>query len=332
MENIFKLCSGLRDQGLVKEASELETNYLNYKRAQTLYETSKETGEDLVQSAHPKGSHKLEGVDSDEATIEDILDQHAKSVEMVNKKPTGKLSSAAHLLREVKKALGQASGKDALQDAIKADMDKINKAVARIDAKTNAELNFTIGSTYQTHIRDLSMKPTIDSLKEIQGLLKKLHTRLDPSSWLHYATLGTSGLSEDSWAGVQSLLAEATAAVNDALTKRTEIKRLEDAAEVAPDATKTETPKADASVDMANKIRTAIAQFNSLSGLLASDDPADKDSLDKTKAWLAAKAQDLNGILSKFNAEPNKEAVIDTYQLTLNKYIQAYTKIKQDWS
>jgi hypothetical protein len=83
---------------------------------------------------------------------------------------------------------------------------------------------------------------------------------------------------------------------------------------------------------MANKIRTAIAQFNSLSGLLASDDPADKDSLDKTKAWLAAKAQDLNGILSKFNAEPNKEAVIDTYQLTLNKYIQAYTKIKQDWS
>lgn len=107
MENIFKLCAGLRSQGLEKEASEVEVNYLNYKRAQTLYETSKETGEDLVQSAHPKGSHKLEGVDSDEATIEDILDQHSKSVEMVNKKPTGKLSTAAQLVREVKRALAE---------------------------------------------------------------------------------------------------------------------------------------------------------------------------------------------------------------------------------
>lgn len=107
MENIFKLCSGLRAQGLVKEASEIEVNYLNYKRAQTLYETSKEKGDDLVDQAHPKGSHKLEGVEGDEATIETILDQHLKHIQMVEKKPTGKLSNAA-AIKAVKRALGDA--------------------------------------------------------------------------------------------------------------------------------------------------------------------------------------------------------------------------------
>lgn len=107
MENIFKLCAGLRTQGLVKEAAEIETNYLNYKQAQTLYETSTEKGDDLVDAAHPKGSHKLEGVAGEEAVVETIIDQHLKHLEMVNKKPTGKLSSAS-VLNAVKKVLGQA--------------------------------------------------------------------------------------------------------------------------------------------------------------------------------------------------------------------------------
>lgn len=105
MENVLKLCAGLRKQGLVKEASELETNFLNYKQAQTLYETSKEKGEDLVQAAHPKGSHKLEGVEGNEAVVEDILEQHMKHIQMVEKKPTGKLSTA-QAIRKVKVALG----------------------------------------------------------------------------------------------------------------------------------------------------------------------------------------------------------------------------------
>lgn len=110
MENIFKLCAGLRDSGLKKEADEIEMNYLNLKRAQTLYETSKETGDDLVQSAHPKGSHKLEGVEGNEAVVEDILDQHLKMLEKVNKKPTGKLSesNSKDIIKSVKMALGQA--------------------------------------------------------------------------------------------------------------------------------------------------------------------------------------------------------------------------------
>lgn len=105
-DNILKLCAGLRAQGRNKYAEELENNFLNYKKAQTLYETSKEKGEDLINSAHPKGSHKLEDVNSKEAVFENILDQHLKTLEVVNKKPTGKLSNAS-IIKSVKTVLGQ---------------------------------------------------------------------------------------------------------------------------------------------------------------------------------------------------------------------------------
>lgn len=106
MENILKLCAGMRSNGLIEEALEVETNYLNYKSAQTLYEAFKETGDDVIQQAHPDGSHKMENVDSDEATFEDILDKHVKILQVLNKKPTGKLSSAAQVLKAVKMVLG----------------------------------------------------------------------------------------------------------------------------------------------------------------------------------------------------------------------------------
>lgn len=130
MENIFKLCAGLRANGLEKAAAEVETNYLRFKQAQTLYETSKEKGEDLVQSAHPKGSHKLEGVEGEEATVEDILDQHKKITEVVEKKPSGKLSSA-QIISEVKKALGQVAAPKETESEINAKIDGILAAMPR---------------------------------------------------------------------------------------------------------------------------------------------------------------------------------------------------------
>lgn len=108
LDNVLKLCAGLRDRGFEKQASELEINLLNYKQAQTLYETTPEKGEDLVHAAHPQGSHKLEGLDAenDGAVVEDILDQHAKNLQMIEKKPTGKLASISEAIEAVKVAIG----------------------------------------------------------------------------------------------------------------------------------------------------------------------------------------------------------------------------------
>lgn len=106
-ENVLTLCAGLRERGFQKQANELETKFMTLKQAQTLYETSSEKGEDLVDAAHPKGSHKLEGVDGDEAVFETILDQHLKNIKMIDKKPTGKLASSKDILGAVKKVLGE---------------------------------------------------------------------------------------------------------------------------------------------------------------------------------------------------------------------------------
>lgn len=113
--NIMKLCAGLRHEGMSKYADELELNFLNYKKAQTLYETTKETGEDLVDMAHPKGSHRLEGVEGD-SVFETIIDQHLKGVEIANKKPHGKLSTAKNIIDAVKISLAIEEDEDKILD------------------------------------------------------------------------------------------------------------------------------------------------------------------------------------------------------------------------
>lgn len=110
-ENVLVLCDGLRQRGFTKQAIELEEKFLAYKQAQTLYETTSEKGEDLVDAAHPKGSYKLEDVDSDEAVVETILDRHMKMVKMIEKTPTGKLSSASQVINAVKMVLADAATK-----------------------------------------------------------------------------------------------------------------------------------------------------------------------------------------------------------------------------
>lgn len=162
MENVLKLCAGLRNQGLVKEAAELETNFLNYKQAQTLYETSKEKGEDLVQAAHPKGSHKLEGVEGD-AVVEDILDQHMKHIQMVEKKPTGKLSTA-QAISAVKNVLGQITApKESESELYAALNERLNKLLPAIGT-TVSILKTDGGEDYDTETAD-------EARKEMQSAL-----------------------------------------------------------------------------------------------------------------------------------------------------------------
>lgn len=106
--NLTKLCSGLRDAGLSKYADELENNYLRYKQAETAYETSKETGEDLVDQAHPQGSVRVG--DSEYGEIETIVDQQLRTLKIIDKNPTGKLASATDIIGAVKLSLGNSPG------------------------------------------------------------------------------------------------------------------------------------------------------------------------------------------------------------------------------
>lgn len=103
-QDIVKLCSGLRASGFIAQANEIEKNFIMFKQAETLYQTSKETGKDLVDAAHPDGSHQLKDLKHKVLTI---TDRHEVLLDKVNKKPTGKLATSSDIIKAVKMALGQ---------------------------------------------------------------------------------------------------------------------------------------------------------------------------------------------------------------------------------
>jgi len=221
MENIFKLCAGMRSNGLIKEAVEVETNYLNYKSAQTLYEAFKETGDDVIQQAHPDGSHKMEDIDSDEATFEDILDQHVKILQVMDKKPSGKLSSTAQVLRAVKIVLSQdvtEMSTSQQESLITRNVNRADKIIQNIGPQIKNEM--TVYTDYQRKadaIHEASLSTTVDNLEEMVSQIDALSTRIKPGSW---TTLGFGGITENTWATVEPMLTGAIRLVNSAIQAR----------------------------------------------------------------------------------------------------------------
>ena len=94
-DKILKLCNKLRNSGFEIYADDLEKNFLTYKlSSQQLYNVSKETGEDVINEAHPDGSKKIiEDATADMGIIETTIDQKNKIEKIVNKQPTGKLAA-----------------------------------------------------------------------------------------------------------------------------------------------------------------------------------------------------------------------------------------------
>lgn len=91
--DLFKLADGLKEKGFNKAAESLEDKVLAFKMAEThLYRVIDEDGEDLIGFAHPKKVNVADAKD-DNGTVENLLEQHKKIVDIVNKNPTGKIAS-----------------------------------------------------------------------------------------------------------------------------------------------------------------------------------------------------------------------------------------------
>jgi hypothetical protein len=214
--NLLKLCSGLRTAGFEKQAEEIEEKFVNYKRANSLYGVDGEKGEDLVHAAHPKGSHKLENVDSKEAVFEDILDNQIKFMSVVDKKPTGKLASSHDIVGAVKTILAQnISPEDQKIDGW------LNAALNIIDRVGNmVKSEMTVFSDFEmisNRIKQAATNPILDNLNEIVTQIGNMKTRLTPGSWV---TLGLGGITQDTWSKVEPLLNLAIRYVNGAITVR----------------------------------------------------------------------------------------------------------------
>jgi hypothetical protein len=96
---ILKLCSNLRAEGFAKYADNLEEKFINLKAAQTtkaagklhLYNTHNETGEDLLNEAHPEGDVKMGDATDNNGVVETLVSKHKKIVDLISKEPTGKV-------------------------------------------------------------------------------------------------------------------------------------------------------------------------------------------------------------------------------------------------
>jgi hypothetical protein len=140
-QNILKLCSGLRANGLSKYADEVESKFITYKKAaQECYNVSGEEGTDLVNAAHPEGSHQLVDVPGD-SLVETIIDRQLADLKTIDKEPKGKLGTTKDIIKEVKRALGQ----ETKNIDYRACIDSLNQARSSFDkAKSlvDAELSF----------------------------------------------------------------------------------------------------------------------------------------------------------------------------------------------
>jgi hypothetical protein len=218
MTNVLKLCAGLRTQGMEKYADELETCFLNYKRAQTMYDAHGEKGEDVIHAAHPKGSHKMEDIDSSEAVFEDILDQHVKIMQVMDKKPSGKLSTAREIIDGVRVVLGQDANEeqeDALLQDVKVKMQSVNSIMNSFFEQIQSEVTVSADMMKPIiRIRELTeiRHPKKDDMLHLKKVLEDVRWRFKPGILM--------GISADTWDTTEPLIDQSLDLVDKAMRSR----------------------------------------------------------------------------------------------------------------
>lgn len=193
IENVLKLSSELRNSGFATYADNLEQKLLTLKVA------AKNAGEDLIHSAHPEGSHKLEGVEGPLAVVETILDKHLQMVKVVNKTPTGKLASK-QIIAAVKNIFAQAHTSEELYDVLNENKKKTLKLLDVIDSVVDSRGNLSLlpggrAAPYKAAINRLhdlfSEDMTVDNINSIHDIIKRVKKFISPGY--------TGGVSEDAW-------------------------------------------------------------------------------------------------------------------------------------
>src|SRR5271165_2969 len=124
---LLKLRNKLRAEGYNKYAESIENKFVNYKTAGVhLYQAHKETGEDLIDQAHPDGDNKIvSDVSDNNGDVETIVSKHKKIVDVVNKQPTGKLAS---YVQQCKIALGSCASPLVSKEDLKVSLGQENTA------------------------------------------------------------------------------------------------------------------------------------------------------------------------------------------------------------
>ncbi len=157
-ENIIKLCLGLRQKGFDKYADQLEEKFLQFKKAESLYDNG-EDSEDIVYDAHEEGDVEVAPAEDDHGVVETTIEQHKQIVELVEKTPSGKFSEAnKKILNQVLVAFGE---NDTLK-VFKYASDKITEVIWAVGQNAN-----------NTQNREAGVNPTEGEIQGFTNLFLK---------------------------------------------------------------------------------------------------------------------------------------------------------------
>lgn len=211
--DIVKLCNELRKEGLHKHADEIESNYVAYKQAQTLYEAFKETGEDIVHAAHPDGPFVFEDVVGKPKVL-DILTRQMEIIKKVNKEPTGKLAYNRNY-QNLKLAFSSDTSlndhgsvtdarKQRLREEAKKKITEAKNIYKQLCDYTDPILNINIERPEDLAFEDAISTPTVANVIKLQSQVKDVESSITPSEWLGGAV--TIGVYKNKWDHAKSLL------------------------------------------------------------------------------------------------------------------------------
>lgn len=191
ISNIDKLCNSLRESGFHSYANEIESKFILFNKEAK----SKEPGESLLEEAHKE--KEITYSDSVYGVVENLLNQHKKILDIVNKSPSGKLASK-DILSHVKTVLSQqkVSNEQRKQQAyftLKGIINLLNFAKSRLlsieDVSEDNSLLFTNKSSeiinYINSLNEytISLESVIQIIKLLYSLKKIANETKDLKFW-----------------------------------------------------------------------------------------------------------------------------------------------------
>ena len=347
-QDIVKLCSGLRASGFIAQANEIEKNFIMFKQAETLYQTSKETGKDLVDAAHPDGSHQLKDLKHKVLTI---TDRHEVLLDKVNKKPTGKLATSSDIIKAVKMALGQQNFLQTYNESYNSIVDNFKELYSSYEGILNkakemgvdvlndddykADLIFKrvdriLGSKIRLPKSNqiISAIPSKAALQELRDKLKNAYDRIKP-----HGVFNARGVSAIDWEDLEPLF------TNNIFALIGEIETSADAARTALNSLQSMDPKKQLS-EFAKKINSKLEIISSIITWLT-DTREESLSLNNkpisVRKLIKNLSKDKEDLEKSLRSVTKRELSIDNPQLVENlaiidKRIQKVTALQDAYS
>lgn len=330
---LLSLCSKLRSQGFEKHASSLESKFLLFKQADAqthLYKAHKETGEDLVESAHPDGDNKIiSDMSNDLGDVETIVSRHKKIVDILQKQPTGKL---AHYVEQCKIALG-VSVEEQIEHVANAARHNVTQAF-RIVEGAGGMLDTALGPlasarrSYLNFMEVMNKKPL--TVSDIDGPVFGAIVSLDGFEQEAKPSLLGMGASEEAWSKAEPLIAAARE--NLATLKNLLVRYYSGGAEAYTGETPELPSEAPTKTVLSATIDKVAGELGQAKSLLASAqqfaskaaDATKKDFLGKVQSSIKSYVGDLESVLKKLTSMQSSGETLD-----LNRFSEVVSGVSR---